>query len=66
MFTLAHISDLHLGPLPKAEAWHDLSRQARDRLPLLAAQRRRKIHDPLVVAALAARYQQLMRPITSR
>jgi 3',5'-cyclic AMP phosphodiesterase CpdA len=21
MFTLAHISDLHLGPLPKAEGW---------------------------------------------
>jgi 3',5'-cyclic AMP phosphodiesterase CpdA len=21
MFTLAHISDLHLGPLPKAESW---------------------------------------------
>jgi 3',5'-cyclic AMP phosphodiesterase CpdA len=52
MFTLAHISDLHLGPLPKAESWNAyFSKRAIGYLSWRL--RRRKIHDPLVVAALA-------------
>lgn len=52
MFSLAHISDLHLGPLPKAEAWNDyLGKRAIGYLSWTL--HRRKIHDPLVVAALA-------------
>jgi 3',5'-cyclic AMP phosphodiesterase CpdA len=52
MFSLAHISDLHLGPLPKAEAWNDyLGKRAIGYLSWTL--RRRKIHDPLVIAALA-------------
>jgi len=52
MFTLAHISDLHLGPLPKAENWNAyFSKRAIGYLSWRL--RRRKIHDPLVLAALA-------------
>jgi len=52
MFTLAHISDLHLGPLPKAEGWKDyVGKRALGYLSWTL--RRRKIHHPTVVAALA-------------
>lgn len=53
MFTLAHISDLHLGPLPKAESWNSyFSKRAIGYLSWRL--RRQKIHDAAVVAALTA------------
>ncbi len=50
-FTLAHISDLHLGPLPRGAAFHDFRPKR-----LLGAiswhYRRKKLHRPEIVEAL--------------
>ncbi|CAN5307214.1 metallophosphoesterase [soil metagenome] len=53
MLTLAHLTDLHLGPLPRAESWLDyIGKRA------IGAyswhQRRRYVHDPAVAAAMTA------------
>jgi 3',5'-cyclic AMP phosphodiesterase CpdA len=57
MFTLAHLSDLHLGPLPKAEFWSDyLGKRAIGYLSWKF--KRRIIHSPDVIAAMAADIMQ--------
>lgn len=51
MFTLAHLSDPHLAPLP-APRWHEL--MGKRATGYLNWQRRRHIHDPASLAAVAA------------
>jgi len=50
-FTIAHFSDLHLGPLPKGSALHDF-RPKRLLGALSWHFRRKKLHDPNVADAL--------------
>ena len=53
MFTLAHLSDVHLGPLPKGAAWWNFA--LKRPVGVLSWQlRRKKLHDPAVAALLAA------------
>jgi 3',5'-cyclic AMP phosphodiesterase CpdA len=53
LFTLAHLSDVHLGPLPKAESWRDyLGKRAIGALSW--RWKRREIHDPAMAERLAA------------
>jgi 3',5'-cyclic AMP phosphodiesterase CpdA len=50
-FTFAHLSDVHLGPLPHGAAWSDFALK-RVIGGLSWGLRRRKIHDPAIAAAL--------------
>lgn len=53
MFTLAHLSDVHIGPLPKAESWRDyLGKRTLGKLSW--HRRRRFLHDPLIASAMIA------------
>lgn len=52
-FTLAHFSDLHLGPLPPGAAFHDF-RPKRLLGALSWHLRRKQLHDPAVAEALMA------------
>jgi 3',5'-cyclic AMP phosphodiesterase CpdA len=52
-FTLAHFSDLHLGPLPRSAAFHDF-RFKRLVGALSWHLRRKHLHDPAVAEALMA------------
>jgi 3',5'-cyclic AMP phosphodiesterase CpdA len=53
MLTLAHLSDVHIGPLPRAESWRDyLGKRVLGKLSW--QHRRRFIHDPAVAAAMVA------------
>jgi 3',5'-cyclic AMP phosphodiesterase CpdA len=49
--TLAHLSDVHLGPLPKSAAWKDFALK-RVVGTLSWKLRREKLHDPAIAAAL--------------
>jgi 3',5'-cyclic AMP phosphodiesterase CpdA len=52
VFRLAHLSDVHLGPLPPGAAWRDFQLKR----PIGYASwtlRRRRLHDPAVAALLA-------------
>ena len=57
-FTFAHLSDVHLGPLPQGAIWRDfvLKRMIGG---LSWALRRRKIHDPAIAQALVQDVQKL-------
>jgi 3',5'-cyclic AMP phosphodiesterase CpdA len=50
-FTFAHLSDVHLGPLPKGAVWRDFAPK-RVIGGLSWALRRRQLHDPAVAQAL--------------
>lgn len=53
MFTLAHLSDVHLGPLPQAESWRDyLGKRALGKISW--HRRRRFMHDPAIAMAMIA------------
>src|SRR6476659_7626334 len=53
MFTLAHLSDVHLGPLPRAESWRDyLGKRALGKINW--HRRRRFLHDPAIAMAMIA------------
>ncbi len=57
MFSLAHLSDVHLGPLPEAAAWRNF------KLKRIVGSLswwfiRRKLHDPSVAALIAADIRQ--------
>ena len=53
MFTLAHLSDLHLGPLPRADSWRDyLGKRALGKISW--HRRRRFLHDPAIAMAMVA------------
>jgi len=49
--TLAHLSDVHLGPLPKSAAWKDFALK-RVIGTLSWKLKRHKLHDPAIAAAL--------------
>ena len=53
MFTLAHLSDLHIGPLPRAASWRDyLGKRALGKINW--HRRRRFLHDPAIAMAMVA------------
>ena len=53
MFTLAHLSDVHIGPLPKAESWRDYI--GKRTLGKISWHRRRRfLHDPVIASAMIA------------
>ncbi|MBC8036661.1 MAG: metallophosphoesterase [Rhizobiales bacterium] len=53
MFSLAHLSDVHLGPLPPGALWRNF--QMKRPIGYLSWRfNRRKLHDPLIAAAIAA------------
>jgi len=53
MFTLAHLSDVHIGPLPRAESWRDyLGKRALGKINW--HRRRRFLHDPAIAMAMIA------------
>lgn len=53
MFTLAHLSDVHIGPLPKAESWRDYI--GKRTLGKISWHRRRRfLHDPAIASAMIA------------
>ena len=53
MFTLAHLTDVHIGPLPRAESWRDyLGKRALGKISW--HRRRRFLHDPAIAMALVA------------
>lgn len=53
MFTLAHLSDVHIGPLPRAESWRDyLGKRALGKISW--HRRRRYLHDPAIAMAMLA------------
>ena len=53
MFTLAHLSDVHIGPLPRAESWRDyLGKRALGKISW--HRRRRFLHDPAIAMAMIA------------
>jgi 3',5'-cyclic AMP phosphodiesterase CpdA len=53
MFTLAHLTDVHLGPLPRAESWRDyLGKRALGKISW--HRRRRFLHDPAIAMAMIA------------
>ena len=53
MFTLAHLSDVHIGPLPKAESWRDYwGKRALGKINW--HRRRRFLHDPAIAMAMVA------------
>lgn len=53
MFTLAHLSDVHIGPLPKAESWRDY--MGKRTLGKISWHRRRRfMHDPAIASAMIA------------
>jgi len=53
MFTLAHLSDVHIGPLPKAESWRDYwGKRALGKINW--HRRRRFLHDPAIAMAMIA------------
>ncbi|MGH6819917.1 MAG: metallophosphoesterase family protein [Methylocella sp.] len=52
LFTLAHLSDVHLGPLPRGALWQNF--QLKRPVGFLSWHlKRRKLHDPLIAAAVA-------------
>ncbi|MGH6855151.1 MAG: metallophosphoesterase, partial [Aestuariivirga sp.] len=52
MFSLAHLSDVHLGPLPPGAAWRNF--ETKRLIGYLSWHlRRRKLHDPAVAAIVA-------------
>jgi 3',5'-cyclic AMP phosphodiesterase CpdA len=52
MFTLAHLTDLHLGPLPRAESWRDFL--GKRMIGAISWHRRRRFrHDPAISLAMA-------------
>ena len=53
MFTLAHLTDVHLGPLPPGAAWHNFALK-RPIGCLSWSLRRHKLHDPAIAALIAA------------
>lgn len=53
MFSLAHLSDVHLGPLPKGASWQNF-RLKRIVGKLSWELRRRQLHDPVIAAMIAA------------
>ncbi len=53
MFTLAHLSDVHIGPLPRAESWRDYwGKRALGKINW--HRRRRFLHDPAIAMAMVA------------
>lgn len=53
MFTLAHLSDVHIGPLPRAESWRDYwGKRALGKINWY--RRRRFLHDPAIAMAMIA------------
>lgn len=53
MFTLAHLSDVHIGPLPRAESWRDYwGKRALGKINW--HRRRRFLHDPAIAMAMIA------------
>jgi 3',5'-cyclic AMP phosphodiesterase CpdA len=53
MFTLAHLTDVHIGPLPRAESWRDyLGKRALGKISW--HRRRRFLHDPAIAMAMIA------------
>jgi 3',5'-cyclic AMP phosphodiesterase CpdA len=53
MFTLAHLTDVHIGPLPRAESWRDyLGKRALGKINW--HRRRRFLHDPAIAMAMIA------------
>ena len=53
MFTLAHLSDVHIGPLPRAESWRDyVGKRALGKISW--HRRRRFLHDPAIAMAMIA------------
>lgn len=53
MFTLAHLSDVHLGPMPEGAAWRNFA--LKRPIGYLSWQlKRHKLHDPAVAEAIAA------------
>lgn len=53
MFTLAHLSDVHIGPMPRAESWRDyLGKRALGKINW--HRRRRFLHDPAIAMAMVA------------
>ncbi|MGE0007284.1 MAG: metallophosphoesterase [Parvibaculaceae bacterium] len=53
MFTLAHLSDVHIGPLPRADSWRDyLGKRALGKISW--HRRRRFLHDPAIAMAMIA------------
>jgi 3',5'-cyclic AMP phosphodiesterase CpdA len=53
MFTLAHLSDVHIGPLPRAESWRDyLGKRVLGKISW--HRRRRFMHDPAIAMAMIA------------
>jgi 3',5'-cyclic AMP phosphodiesterase CpdA len=53
MFTLAHLSDVHIGPLPRAESWRDYwGKRALGKISW--HRRRRFLHDPAIAMAMIA------------
>lgn len=53
LFTLAHLTDIHLGPLPRAQSWRDyVGKRALGAYSWHS--RRRYMHDPAVALAIMA------------
>ena len=53
MFTLAHLSDVHIGPLPRANSWRDYwGKRALGKINW--HRRRRFLHDPAIAMAMIA------------
>jgi 3',5'-cyclic AMP phosphodiesterase CpdA len=53
MFTLAHLTDVHIGPLPRAQSWRDyLGKRVLGKINW--HRRRRYLHDPAIAMAMIA------------